>query len=219
MTKFPYVDEYKLFDRAEVRVAEDLLAEYHDFFIYNQSQYAEIFRKVDIDLDEGDDEKTIEMKKLRAEQNSKAASDHFGSLFGSKDFVHVCLLGMRINWYDLQQILLEEFRSKTPPTLSAMNHIAPTLRKLSSTLLFAEYFNDRLERMKKPSENPKNHDHNDKVETTIGWLKTFFVGLVERMCKNGCGEFPEYVKVKNQLAKLKTVEAIQEYIENNLCGC
>jgi len=218
MTKFAYVDEYKMFERAEVRVAEELLAEYQDFFVYNQSQYRDIFRKFDVDDDGDDDEKTIEAKRLRAEMNSKAASDHFGLLFGSKDFAHSALLGLRINWDNLQQILLEEFRCKTLATMSAMNHIAPTLRKLASILLFAEYFYDKLNRMYKTKENPKNDEHNEKIDKTVAGVKIYFENLVEGLAKNSGAEIPEFTKTKNQLAKLRNVEVIIEFVDKNL-GC
>lgn len=221
MIKFAYIDGYNIFARADLRTAEELLREYNDFYVYNQSQYSHIFSKVEIDEDDHDDEKTIEVKKLRAEANAKAASDHFATLFGSKDFAHSSLIGLRISWDDLQKIMLEEFRSKTPATSSAMNHIAPTLRKLASSLLFAEYFYDKINRMYKsidvkPTEIEKVKAHNERVDSALRHLREWIDELLERLNKGREGDLPEYYAYKNKLYKYKTVEMILEFVEKEL---
>ncbi|MCL2569952.1 MAG: hypothetical protein FWE16_01965 [Firmicutes bacterium] len=224
MIKFPYVTDYKLFERVEVREAEELLVEYGDFYLYNRSQYNDIFKKVDTVQDDVkiEDEKVLEVLYAAAEKNAKEATDHFTSLFGNKDFAESSFCGLRISWYDLQQILIEEFRDKTPARLSAMNQIAPALRNLASALLFAEYMHNKLERLhkepasQKPADIEKVRENNEKVDAGIRHIKEWFIELLNRLANGAKGRLPEYNKSKNNLAKLRTVESIIEFCEKNL---
>lgn len=221
MIKFPYVTEYVLFKRAEIAEAEELLREYNDFFIYNQSQYNDIFKRPSDDAIEGindedlNDEKLQEIKRLSAEQNAKAACDHFARLFGSKDFAEASMVGLKISWYDLQQILLEEFRAKTPVTDSAMNYISPALRNIASLLLFAERLHSGLEKMRKEP-GDKTREHNEKVDAGLRRLEIWFNESLERLSAGTATSLPEFNKARNIIAKLKKPEDVLEFCENNL---
>jgi len=210
MVKFPYVGDYKLFERVEIAVAEEILSEYNDFFIYNQSQVADIHRRgndtqVPTD-DDGEiiDENEQELRRQKVESVAIASHEHFTSLFGSKDFAESCFCGLKILWYDMQQILLEEYRSRTPIQQSAMNTIAPRLRAIASTLLFAEYIINKLERLES--------NGNEMATRILPPAKERFLELLQ----NADAVVPEYHKAKNNLAKLKTVEKIVEYCDLNL---
>ena len=58
--KFGYIGDYKLFERVEIAVAEEILSEYNDFFIYNQSQVADIHRRANENQIATDDDGEIE---------------------------------------------------------------------------------------------------------------------------------------------------------------
>ena len=198
MVKFPYVLEYSLFTQVEIKNAEELLAEYNDFYIYNLAQYQSLF--------EHDNEKFVveelelaERERLDAvaEHNVKVSTDHFSKLFGSKDFAESSLVGLKINWYDLQQILLEEYKTKVPIHQSSMNDIAPRLRTVATILLFAERVVTKLEKLE------CDRDVTEPV-------KKGFEDLLERA---GAGDFclPEFHKAKVQLNKMKRVNLITEF--------
>ena len=221
MTKFPYITEYKIFERVDFPEAEEALRDYNDFFMYNLSQYNDIFKKseqFDIPTSgDDDDEKAVQLRLLRAEQNAKAATDHFTKLFGSKDFAESSLIGLKISWYDLQQLLLEEFRSKTPAGLSVMNHIAPRIRNVASALLFAESIVSRLEKMKKTGE--RDREFNKQVDITLEGIREFFLGLLEILAKEERDILPEFSKTKHSIVKLKTPDALIEFCKKNLGIC
>lgn len=214
MHKIPYVIEYKT-ERVEFKEAEDLLAEYQDFYLYNQSQYNEIFRKFIPDSadptagdGEEDDEKLRLLRMQKAEESAKSATAHWAKLFGSKDFAEVTLLGLKINWYDLQQILIEEFRKKIHSTESAMNYIAPPLRRLCSVLLFSEHLDHMLDKM---SDKPKIEQA--QIKKAQGAVKTKLNELLTRISNGDIFEIPEFGKTKPSLSKLKTPESIHLFIE------
>lgn len=222
--KFPYVAEYSLFERVEFRVAEEILRDYNDFFKYNESQYNDIFRKapgLDGERENPEDEKERLLQRNRAEQNAKGATDHFRSLFASKDFAESALVGYRIAWDDLQQILIEEFRAKIPAQQSAMNDIAPKLRTIASIVLFAEYMVSKLGKMyktttsTKPADIEKTNSHNAKVDETLEGIKVFFGDFLS-VVQSSQRVTHEYAKSKNALAKLKTPEAVIEFCKNLL---
>jgi len=218
MVKFPYVEEYSLFEQVEVRCAEELLREYNDFYLYNKTQYNDIFRRAPISSDDDEvlDEKTEEELKAKAELNAKQATEHFIKLFGSKDFAESSLVGLKISWYDLQQILLDEYRKKTPAQQSAMNDIAPRLHSFASTLLFAEYFITKLTKMhKNNNDSEKCRQLNEKLDKTKPLIKDFFTKVITALSENPRLRVPEYAKSKNALAKLKTVEGIIDYCEQS----
>jgi len=196
MTKFNYVSDYKLFQRVDIREAEELLADYNDFYIYNQSQISDLSRVIE----EGeDDDKTEEYRAELAEKKARAATTYFQNLFGSKDFAESALIGLRINWYDLQQILLEEYQQKSSIQISAMNGIAPTLRKLASVLLFAENLVTKL------GDDPSSEA-----------AKNFFTALLEKIKEDDSIEIVEFHKSKKTLVKLKTPASILEFFKGGI---
>ena len=196
MLKFPYVVEYRLgLGQVEFSVAEKLLAEYQDFYLYNQSQLNEIFRKYE-QADGEEDEKLLALRRQKAEAAAKAATDHWAKLFGSMDFAESTLVGLQINWDDLQQIMIEEFRTKTHPTDSAMNYIAPQLRRLCSVLLFAERIQTQI----------KKKDIDLVVQPK-------FEEMLGKMAAGEVVEVPEFTKIKHQIQKLKNPEAITKFVE------
>ena len=221
MIKFPYVIEYKLFKQEEVRIAEELLSEYNDFFMYNQSQYNDNFKKlptpqtqdneniVEEPEESGDEEKRQKL----VEANSKACAEHFSRLFGSKDFGSSAMVGLKIAWYDLQQILLEEFRTKTPAAMSAMNYIAPRLRNLASILLFAEYVISKLDKL-----SEKEKADQEQFEKTTLRVKSLFEELLGRLESDPDITIPEFAKSKNALAKMKKPEDIVEFCSKLAIG-
>lgn len=198
--KFPYVTEYSLFETVDVRVAEELLAEYNDFYIYNESQYYEIFKRAKAEVYENADS---EINLALAEKNAKETTDFFRNMFGSKDFAKSSLVGLRISWYDLQQILLAEFKNKTPIEESAVVHTAYMLRNLASFLLFAEEIVYGMTRM-------KNSD-----EEAIELVKQRFVKALENVENLS---IPEFHKEKKSLTKLKTMEQYLEFTKKILGG-
>lgn len=201
MVKFPYVEGYNFGQIVEIKVAEELLREYNDFFLYNQDQLATIFNTVERDEDDEEDP----MAQQRAEQNAKAATDRFSEWFGSQDFAKSAMVGLRIVWDDVQQILLEEYRKKTPIDQSAMNFIAPRLRAVCSVLLFAEYLNTKLGRSKK-----------EGSEEVARAVSEFFTILLEKMGNGEDVRVPEFSKSKKSLEKLKTLESILGFVKDML---
>ncbi|MCL2846332.1 MAG: hypothetical protein FWE38_01450 [Firmicutes bacterium] len=218
MTKCPFVLDYKIFERVEIKDADELLREYNDFYVYNQTQYRDLFTfdqsgDSNAELDDQEDGEVVVARPLVPAPN---AVEHFTKLFGSKDFAESCFTGLKIGWYDLQQILLEEFRTKTPAHLSAMNSIAPRLRAIATVLLFAEYMHTKVEKMRKEGESEKTAQHNQKVDAVLAHVTDVFPILFEKIAVGGDIVLPEYNKSKNALAKLKTPEAVTEFIEQNL---
>jgi len=202
--KIPYVLECELFVRTEIKHAEELLAEYNDFYLYNLAYYSNISENDTYagyvghnnDYDELDEEK----RRAIAEHNAKVATDHFQLLFGSKDFGASSMVGFQPSWYDLQQILLEEFKHKTHIKESAMNGIAPMLRNVASVMLYAERVVSELEKM---SADPE----------LIAPLKEGFQLLLERVVAERIN-LPEYHKNKSQFNKLKKPEQYLEFCKD-----
>lgn len=200
MGKIPYVLEYKLFEQTEIKNAEEILAEYNDFYIYNFAQYQNLYDRVDerfIETSNGDisEEKQQEI----AEHNARVATDHFKKLFGHPDFAESCMVGFRPAWYDLQQILLEEFKYKTPILESAMNDIAPKLRAAATVSLFSERLIHGLQKV--------NADA--KVVNT---MKDGFKLLFERLQTENIN-LPDFHTSKKAISKFKKAEQYIEYCE------
>jgi|GEM_PF-984328 len=223
MTGMPYIKDYTLFEKVEVRKAAEILDEYNDFFMYNQSQYNDIRNiarpTVDDQVDGDDDaplcEKTEQQIKISAEYNAKQSVDHFKKLFGSKDFAESSLIGCEVAWDDLQQILIEEFKKKTAAQHSAMNEIAPRILTFISTLLFAEYFASKLGKLHKSGEDEKCRLFNEKLDGATEIIKSFFKTFIMALANNPDIRVSEFSKSKNALGKLKTIDAIIDYIEAN----
>ena len=204
MGKIPYVNEGELFVRTSYKCAEELLGEYNDFYIFNLAQYNNIYHKDDCVTEEKDCE-IDEAKRMEiADRNAKEATDHFTALFGSKDFAESSMVGFRPAWYDLQQILLEEFKQKTSVKDSAMNGIAPYLRNVASTMLFAERIVSDMEK--------KNADPD-----ALSVIKDGFRLLLERVEKRKV-TLPEYAKTKDYIKKLKKLEQLIEFCDELFAG-
>jgi len=204
MGKLPYVHQCELFVRCDFKVAEELLAEYHDFYIYNLAQYGHIYEKSEYNTsDDKDDRDEAKLREL-AEHNARVATEHFTALFGSKDFAESAMVGFRPEWYDLQQILLEEFKQKTPIKDSAMNYIAPRLRNAASLMLYAERMVSGLE----------------KAGATFDFIAPVKEGFV--LLFENCGKqelnLPEYCKNKTAIAKFKKPEQYLEFCDKNLAS-
>ena len=210
MGKIPYVLECELFVKAEIKHAEELLAEYNDFYLYNLAHYSHIAEGSDQqqrvshhhhvgqnnEVDELDEEKRLAI----AEHNAKVATDHFALLFGSKDFGASSMVGFRPSWYDLQQILLEEFKHKTHIKESAMNGIAPALRNVASVMLYAERVVSELEKLNVAPE-------------FMAPIKEGFELLFERVRIENI-DVPEYYKNRAQFNKLKKTEQYLEFCKS-----
>jgi hypothetical protein len=198
-----------LFTRCEISRAEELLAEYNDFYIYNLAQYncqAEN-RKLDNfngDGEDGESGAELQMRKDMAEHNARVASEHFVSLFGSKDFGESAMVGFHPDWYDLQQILLEESRTKTPISQSVMNSIAPRLLTVASLMLFAEKIVSGLEKL----------NAGDIFTVPV---KEGFEILLEK-CKSGTVKMPEFYKNKASITKFKKPEQYLELCDKLFFG-
>jgi len=201
MVKLPYVSEYQTFTRSEYKQAEEILAEYNDFYIFNMAQYASIYHDAGVPDDE-EEEVDLLKRQEQADNNAKAATEHFKELFGSKDFGESCLIGYRPAWYDLQKILFDEYKKKTPITESAMNEIAPSLRRIASVLLFGERLTSLLADM-------------DCEVAKINAVKNGFNELLLKV-SGGRIEVPEYCKEKKIIGKFKKAEQILEYAQR-LC--
>jgi len=203
MHKFPFVVEYRLgLGQVEFGVAERLLAEYEDFYLYNQSQYRDLFRKFQIDEDENDP-KLVELRRQKAEANSKLATDHWAKLFRSLDFAEVTLLGLQIDWDELQKILQEDFRTKVHPTDSSLNFIAPPLRRLCSVLLFADRLETQIGKI----------DHKFDIDEARTKLSEKINELLAKLESQQVFEIREFSKNKHQIQKLKNPDAIITYIK------
>ena len=197
MGKMAYVLEGDLFNRVDFKHAEELLAEYNDFYIFNMAQYANTSKFPDFIFGDADEE---DEDTERKEREAKSATEQFMALFGSKDFGESSMVGFRPAWYDLQKVLLDEQKHKTDIRDSAMNKIAPTLRNIASTLLFAERIISGMD---------KCDAADDQVNTVKAGFKTLLV-------RASAGEvnLPEYAKCKKELSKLKKSEQYIEFAHN-----
>jgi len=202
MTKFPYVLEYKLFERIDLGEAEELLDEYKDFYEYNKVQVGQV-KETDDDFHEvyGTDE-----EEKPAEQSKESSTEHFQKLFGSKDFAEACLLGMKIDFNELQKILMAEHRKGVPITESALNTIAPKLRATASILLFAEKIMTAVQKF------TDKEDTKRKAELLMDFARTGFESLLERHAK-GEVSVPDYNKNKKEITKIKNVDGYLELCE------
>jgi len=130
---------------------------------------------------------------------------------------------MKIDFYELQKILLSEHRNGIPITVSALNAIAPKLRVLASTLLFAERIVSGLARLADREREKASGNTSaavtaasfnkvaaaEKAELAVDFAKEGFLLLLERQMEKDI-DVPIYHSNKKELKKLKTVE---EYID------
>jgi hypothetical protein len=205
LSALSYISECELFVRVDYKHADEILAEYNDCYIFNMAQYANIYHSVDEILEDDDaepeNEEADELRRLHmAEKNAKAATDHFVSLFGSKDFGESVMVGFRPAWYDLQKILLQEYKHKTPVQESAMNRIAPYLRTVASIALFAERIISEMQGF-------------DAAPERIAEIKEGFKHLIARAEAGEVLQIPEYNKTKATFLKYKKMEQFADFAE------
>jgi len=194
--KLPYVNDCELFVRVEYKIAEEILAEYNDFYIFNLAEYNDIYFSQDKTFEENGDDTDENERIAIADRKAKTATEHFTALFGSKDFGEGALVGFRPSWYDLEQILLEEYKNKTDVKNSAMNGIAPYLRNTASIMLFAEKMVSGL-------------SEHGGTEEQIASVRQGFETLIQRN-ENEKLNIPEYYKLKKEISKFRKSE---QYID------
>ena len=204
MLKFPYVLDYKLFERVELQCAEELINEYRDFFEYNKMQVAQAPSVYVDSFDNPKDEEEARIEAERIEHNRGVLMDHFEKHFGNKDFTEACLVGMKIDFYELQKILMAEHRRGIPITESTLNVIAPKLRTLASALVYAERIVTGLEKFVDQT--------NEKARMAVEFAKDGFMLLFERILEQDI-PVPEYNRNKKEIAKIKTVDGYINYCE------
>jgi hypothetical protein len=207
MINIPYILDYKLFEQIDYKVADELLAEYNDFMVFNRTQVRDLgvpasdaFQQV-----AAAEENTEEIIK-RAEHNKQAALAHFESLFGNKDIAESALVGMKIDYDTVQKILLEERLAKVPITASAFNQIAPTIRAAASVLLIAEHVVTAMQKL------AQEKMQNEKIQLAIEFAKEGFELLLDDVSK-GSLQIPEYHAVRKELGKMKTVDSYIGFCE------
>ena len=207
MIEFPYVIDYKLFERVDIHIAEEILNEYTDFYAYNKTQVTQIvFDSTDADSFD-DESKTDEQNSSdRLEHNKKVAREHFEKHLGNKDLAMASLVGMRVNYDELQKILISEHRRAIPITESSFNVIIPRLRVLASILLFAEGIVSGLQKI---AEDDKQKE---KAELAIGFAKEGFMLMLERHAEQEIAVM-EFHRHKKELAKIKNVDGYINFCE------
>ena len=208
MLKFPYVIEYKLFEKIDLLQAEDLLNEYTDFYEYNRTQVGQYIgsQAQEDDTPQPQDENEAKIIAERIAHNRSVCVDHFEKHFGSKDFAEACLMGLKIDFYALQEILISEQRRGIPITSSSINIIAPKLRVLASILLFAERIVGGLERLTEVDKLK------EKAQMAAEFAREGFNLLLERTLEQDIA-VPEFNGSKKELSKIKTVDGYVDYCE------
>ena len=199
MGKMPFVTECQLFVRCEYKHAEEILQDYNDFYIFNMAQIAANNSKLGGDDDDEEEhaEPDEEKRQQTIDGRIKMATEHFKTLFGSKDFGESSMVGFKPAWYDLQKILLDEYKKKIPIQESRMNEIAPYLRNIASVMLFAERIVADLEGAGGTPEQ-------------IEVLKDGFKLMLKNIESSGA-VFPEFFKEKKAISKFKKPEQYVEY--------
>ena len=207
------MQDYILFHEVEdFGVAKELLDEYNDFLESNKVQYYDQAKKLDFKPDENTSEKDLELFKNNAEKRANEAVSHFKNLFNG-DLATGTLVGMKIDWDSLQQIIIEELNDKPQINIqkSVLNTIAPRLKIVASVLLFAEYMVTKLEKFKTmPKFNP------DSVDEIIKQVKNGFLALLQGISDGDNVDVLEFTKSKNLVAKLKTPEAVLDFCGTKL---
>jgi hypothetical protein len=200
MTTFPYVLKYSL-ERVEIPLAQDLLAQYNDFYAYNLAKYQD-YAKLKVDdsgeiNDANEELGSDEITKLEKAGNDNAGT--FAKLWGSLDFASATLMGLAIDWQPIQACLFEEQERKTLATESGMKETAVKLRKLASVLVFA----DRI-----------LSDLNDKKagDEMVSLIKQGFEMLLMELSKRDLA-IPEYNIEKAKYQKIKTPNGIIDYAQ------
>jgi hypothetical protein len=205
MNKIPYVISYELFEKIDLKAAEELLHEYNDFMVFNKTQVRDL--GVPISCEFGPEkEETQEDALKRIEHNKQVAMNHFENLFGSKDIAESSLVGLHIDYDAVQKILLDERANKIPITESAFNQIAPTIRATASVLLIAERVIGELQKLASEGKG------GGKIDLAIEFAKEGFELLLDGIGKGNLN-IPEYHIIRRDINKLKNVDAYIEFCE------
>ena len=208
MIKLPYILEYSLFEKIDLHVAEELLAEYNDFMGYNKTNVFKAGATIDITSEEVIPQETEEQLRDRLEHNRQVALDHFEKLFGDKDIPESTLVGMKIDYDAVQKVLLDERANKVPITESAFNQIAPTIRAAASALLIAERVVSGLYKLYGTVKDKER----EKCWLAIDFAREGFELLLDGISK-GSFQIPEYHKIRKEMHKYKTVKAYIDFCE------
>lgn len=209
--KIPYILEYGLFEKAEMKIAEELLVEYNDFMVFNRVQIRDTAASAcafaahqgKVQQEPENEEET----KKRAEHNRQVSLDHYENLMGSKDIAESSLVGLRIDYDTIQKVLLEERANRISIIESALNQIAPTIRAAASVLLIGERVMSDLEKL-----SPCVKDES-KRDLAIEFAREGFELLLDGVAKGNC-TIPEYHVIKRDMRKLKTLENYIGFCEN-----
>ena len=190
-----------MFEKIDLKSAEELLIEYNDFMVFNKTQVRDLGVPTACEFQPPAEESEEDATK-RIEHNKQVAVNHFETLFGSKDIAESSLVGLRIDYDNVQKVLLDERANKIPITESAFNQIASTIRATSSILLLAERIVSDLQKL----------GGGGKVPLAIEFAKEGFELLLDGVTKGNFG-VPEYHITRRDINKLKTVDAYIEFCE------
>lgn len=149
MLSFDYVTKYQVGDKVEIPVAEELLANYNDFYAANLEFYQGRIKKTDgienESVVEPDPDAGLAPEELaQAEKKVNDDVKAFAATWGSMDFASATLVGLAIDWDRLQEQLLVEQEKKIRPADSALLPVGQQLRKVASVLSFSERIVTRL---------------------------------------------------------------------------
>lgn len=203
MLSFDYVTKYQVGDKVEIPVAEELLANYNDFYAANQEFYQGHIKKTDGIENESviEPEPEGELAPEEIAQAEKKVNDDvkaFAATWGSMDFASATLVGLDIDWDRLQEQLLVEQEKKIRPADSALVPVGQKLRKVASVLSFSERIVTRL--------RGKAVDK-QMVDLIIKGFTVLLQQVYERNL-----DFPEMNGAENKkIMKLKTVDGIIDY--------
>jgi len=205
MKKIPYIEDYAIFEKIDLKTAEELLVEYNDFMVFNKTQVRDLGVPAS-DAFQPPPEETEEDALKRIEHNKQVAVNHFETLFGSKDIAESSLVGLRIDYDSVQKVLLDERLNKIPITESAFNQIAPTIRAASSVLLLAERVVSDLQKFAAEGKG------SEKLALAIEFAKEGFELLLDGVAKGNLA-IPEYHIIRREINRLKTVDAYIGFCE------
>lgn len=200
MAVFPFVNKYSL-TRVDLSYAQDLLAQYNDFYVYNLAQYQN-YAKLKVD-DSGEiSNENEELGKEEAERLEKVGNDNaavFARVWGSVDFASATLMGLEIDWQPIQVSLLEEQQRKIPAPESGMNDAGSKLRKVASILSFTDKITTDLTVKKANLE-------------IVELIRQGFEMLLAELSKRDI-EIPEYNVEKAKYLKIKSADGIIDYAQ------
>jgi hypothetical protein len=200
MATFPFVIKYSL-TRVDLTHAEDLLAQYNDFYVYNLAQYQNYAKLKVGDSGELSNEND-ELDKEEAERLEKVGNDNagvFAKVWGSVDFASAALMGLEIDWQPIQVSLFEEQQRKIPAAESGMNETGAKLRRVASILSFADKITADLANKKADGE-------------IIELVRQGFEMLLAELSKRNI-EIPEYNIEKTKYLKIKSLDGIIDYAQ------